>query len=145
MFEIIEWSEITKLIEKYLNVRYTKERGKPDLFGKAEELWIELNDCDDLENIEVLEILEKKMKFEGDLYIITNESHSENLGAFKVHASNIHKFINNYWEMYGGYFVNNDLLIFNFDGQIVWLYHHSNFYYVLEYSNDINMTRSQPK
>lgn len=132
LFEVIKWAETSRLIKDNFNINYTKTNGKPDLFGKNGELWINV-EADDLENIEILEILENKRKFEGDLYIITYESHKENIGSFKVNHSNLHKFINMYWEMFGGYFFNQDLLIFNFELKIVWVYHHSNFYEVLKF------------
>lgn len=133
MYEIIKWDEFTNLIMEKFNIKFTKNCGKPDLFGKDDKLWIKKEGYEDLENIEVIQCLEEIKPFVGVLYIIADASYRDDLGPFKIQAKDIYEFANKYCYELGEYFVNTDLMIFNFELGVIWIFHHSGFYDVISF------------
>lgn len=137
MFEIIKWSELLELVKINFHIELRKMNFTPDAFSKDEVEVLWYDNYEELENIEILERLEDLRKFEGQLYIVTDESYEDEFGPFKVNASDIYEFVANYWGSFGkigGYFVNTDLMIFNFELKLIWIAHHEGAYYILDFS-----------
>lgn len=131
MFDIVQWKEFENLIRKYFVKDYRMRQG-PDAFYDEGDVWIRTEEYENSSDEEILQCLENQRKFEGDLYVINEDSRFKNIGAFKIKAENLYEDI----EICTSFcLVNTDLMIFNFELRVAWIFMHEGFYIVKDYSN----------
>lgn len=133
VFQIVNWKVLIGYIKKQYNIEFNK-MSTADAFYIEGSKWTRVENYEDLEDVELLDYLNEKRKFEGELYVITDESsYMKNLGPFKVNSMYIKDFIKDYYKSFGHHLINTDLMILNLQLKLVWIFQHEGVYSVIDF------------
>jgi hypothetical protein len=104
--------------------------------GKIE--WHSLKEWEELDDIAIYSALESIEKPEGEIFIITEMSYFNKSGPFKLKAVDIRQFIVQYFNRFHECFFNGDLLMFNIEHQLIWIFHHEGVYAFVKLNSNVN-------
>lgn len=130
LYSEFKWLDFHKLINDYFGFDF---ESIDDLINKIEMRsekieWHSLKEWEDLDDTTIYGMLESVEKPEGEIFIITEMSYFNKLGPFKLKATDIRQFIAQYFNQFHECFFNGDLLMFNIEHKLIWIFHHEGVY-----------------
>ena len=71
-----------------------------------------------------LDILKELKPICGEICVITDLCYRKDYGPFTMHANQLDKFVNDFSQNYGETFYSTDVIIVNFEQQMIWVLFH---------------------
>lgn len=116
----ISWAEFNA---RFYEVFGKKMRIADDLYFNVVKR-MEIGEIISLEDMEALNFLQDLREMEGELCVVTDYCYTKRCGPFIVNANEIHDFVEEFLDEYGKAFYSTDVIIINFEKEIIWVLFH---------------------
>lgn len=135
---ILTWEIFQKIAQKYLKTTFSSlDNYIIYLANNGTSIkWHRLQNWETLDDERIFNNIERLKNPVGKLYIITEASYKNHLGPFELDASDIREFIIKHIQKYGESFFNGDVIIFSFNYNIAWCFHHEGLYSLIRLNED---------
>lgn len=125
--KIVSWNEFNNEYRKAISEHFDSIDALLSIYSSSLD-WKTCNNWEDLEDISLLSMLKELKMFDGELFVITEASYKKECGPFYLKSEGLDEFVCQHLKLFGECFFNGDVLIFCFELDNVWLFHHERRY-----------------
>ena len=134
LYQIEEWKTVReKLFNEFKITSKSSQIGVDDFYLPGTVMH-EVPDFENLTDEELFKHLKALQPITGEIYVVVDICYKNGFGPFLLEAERLEGLIEHHYEMFKQMFFDTDAIIISFLQKKVWMFHHSGFVGLFDYS-----------
>lgn len=138
LYQIEEWKTVKDKLYNEFKIEIKKRTIGVDDFDVPGTVMYEVPHFEDLTDEELFKCLNALQKITGEIYVIVDTCYKNGFGPFFLEAEKLEGLIRHHHEIFKEMFFDTNAIIISFLEKKVWMFHHSGFVGLFDYSQLVN-------